>query len=115
MAAHSSPGRGSDSDTGATDTNAGSSPRGYNKGIFSLSTFSADSLTVSVQPMCAVSNTHQHICALVKNPSHSPSLIGLLASVDVKQQKINKKCHSEARELWGPASVAEVAVLGSRP
>ena len=106
MAAHRSPGRGSDSDSLRRNTNSGSSPRGYSKGFFTVSTFSVDSLTVSVQPMCAISNTHQHIiCALVKNPSHSPSLIGLIAAVDVKQQKQKQKIGAaELRSCGGRQS-----------
>ena len=36
------------------DTDAGSSPRRCGKEFFSQSTFSADSLTVSVQPTCSI-------------------------------------------------------------
>ena len=51
---------------------AGSSLR-CGKGIFSQSTnFSADYLTVSVEPPRAI--TFVNICALVRNPKHCPLL-----------------------------------------
>ena len=46
---------------------AGSSHQ-YSTGFFSQSTFSADSLTVSIQPLCAI--TCIKFCVHIKNPKH---------------------------------------------
>ena len=53
------------------NTDAGSSPR-CGKGFFSQSTFSADPITVSVQPPCAIACINS--CAHVKNPKHRQPL-----------------------------------------
>ena len=60
--------KGRESDCKAmSNTDAGSSPR-CGKGFYSQSTSSADSLTVPVQPPCAVACIN--ICADIKNPKH---------------------------------------------